>query len=611
MNFLAFSLLHGTVECMDTYHLFKVQTHGPPMDALAMKMRLYLLVLSFSFLLVFGFQLFFKTFMGNRAPDRKRLWLLAICLFSAPVIATTIALGRGADLVAIESAARYFLGFPSAVLSAVAFYGISRQTYRSMLPENHQWYFKQCFYLLIIYGVFSGLVVPQGEFLLSASLNQNTFFQYTGVPVQVLRAASIMSIAYFFIGSMPLSISQRLLGTYSALFMMLLMFVTTGYISLRQVVQESRKIIKLEKEGMEFSELLKSFDSLYSLSRLPSSPQLEAIIRAGGRDFETAVIELASEEHEDLRERKLIAEIYSVYNEIAGIGYRIDPDGLERLKVLIYEIDALHSEEIKRSSTDISLVVGDFVKFRIAVFILGGLSFVLIWLVLFRTMVLSIRTLRNGAKEIASGNLTNKIEIGTADELADLADDLNIMRERLFQKTTSLETTARMLEDLSYRDGLTNLYNHRYFYNRLKEEISNSSKTCIPFSVLILDLDDFKKYNDAHGHPMGDTLLRALAETVRNALRGSDVVCRYGGEEFSVILPGTDKNSAMKAAEHVRASIECREFEKEETQPLGRITITIGVASFPVDAKSVEELVKKADDALYKAKHLGKNRVQG
>ncbi|TVQ81256.1 MAG: diguanylate cyclase [Bradymonadales bacterium] len=174
------------------------------------------------------------------------------------------------------------------------------------------------------------------------------------------------------------------------------------------------------------------------------------------------------------------------------------------------------------------------------------------------------------------------------------------------------------LEALATKDGLTKLYNHRYFQDRLRQEISLVKRQKKELSLILLDVDHFKNYNDTHGHPAGDKLLRDLAslldqKTTRDhsspMRRESDVVARYGGEEFALILPFTGKEGALIKAERVRAAIEAYPFEHREQQPMGSITVSIGVASCPEDADQAEELVKRADEALYRAKKAGRNQV--
>jgi diguanylate cyclase (GGDEF)-like protein len=171
---------------------------------------------------------------------------------------------------------------------------------------------------------------------------------------------------------------------------------------------------------------------------------------------------------------------------------------------------------------------------------------------------------------------------------------------------------ARLFEEtrvLSITDGLTALYNRRYFMERLAEEFDRTKRYKRPLSLIFIDIDHFKKFNDTNGHPEGDLLLRSFAEIMKKFARKYDVVARYGGEEFIIILPETDKEMAKITAERLRSEVEKTDFKGGQTQPLGRVTISSGVASFQEDTASFEELIKMADDAMYRAKEDGRNRV--
>ena len=172
---------------------------------------------------------------------------------------------------------------------------------------------------------------------------------------------------------------------------------------------------------------------------------------------------------------------------------------------------------------------------------------------------------------------------------------------------------ARLYEEvemLSLTDVTTALYNRRAFNLRLRDELERASRYKLPVSLLMVDVDHFKVYNDRHGHPAGDRVLRKLGEVLTgSALRASDIASRFGGEEFAVILPLADLDAATTSAERLRAEVAETAFPDELDQPLGRITVSIGVASYPAQAANPLELVERADLALYEAKRQGRNRV--
>lgn len=164
--------------------------------------------------------------------------------------------------------------------------------------------------------------------------------------------------------------------------------------------------------------------------------------------------------------------------------------------------------------------------------------------------------------------------------------------------------------DISIRDGLTGCYNRRKFDLDIVAEFANARQYKKPLSLLMVDIDWFKKYNDFHGHPKGDELLKKLVNVLSKNVRPSDKVYRYGGEEFATMLPETGKVKAAYTAVRLRELIEKEPFDGEkESQPEKSLTISIGVATFPVDTKDWAGLIKAADSALYESKHTGRNKV--
>jgi diguanylate cyclase (GGDEF)-like protein len=162
------------------------------------------------------------------------------------------------------------------------------------------------------------------------------------------------------------------------------------------------------------------------------------------------------------------------------------------------------------------------------------------------------------------------------------------------------------LREMSHTDELTEVGNRRNFDLRLREEISRSSRFGHAFSLLMIDIDGFKKFNDEFGHPKGDAVLRALGALMRSASREGDVPCRVGGEEFAFILPETGKTDAVVFAERFRRRVESSVMAPDSLNP---ITVSIGLAAFPPDGRNPDEIVWAADEALYESKRAGRNRV--
>jgi diguanylate cyclase (GGDEF)-like protein len=168
-----------------------------------------------------------------------------------------------------------------------------------------------------------------------------------------------------------------------------------------------------------------------------------------------------------------------------------------------------------------------------------------------------------------------------------------VIELRLFQ-----ETQASV-----YRDELTGLFNYRYFREHLPREIERNDRHDNSLSLLMIDIDDFKRYNDTHGHLAGNRALVALAELIEEAIRASDVAVRYGGEEFVVMLPYTSKADSVIVSERIRQRVENHEFSAES------LTVSLGIAAYPGDSRNPDDLVQKADSAMYMAKSRGKNQV--
>jgi diguanylate cyclase (GGDEF)-like protein len=162
---------------------------------------------------------------------------------------------------------------------------------------------------------------------------------------------------------------------------------------------------------------------------------------------------------------------------------------------------------------------------------------------------------------------------------------------------------------MSITDPLTGLHNRRYLEARLAEELSRSKRYNYPLSFMMIDIDDFKLYNDRNGHQAGDRALEITAQCLHAALRKVDVASRYGGEEFSILLPQTDLEEAGVIADRIRRKIMSTRFPHGKTQPLGGVTVSIGLSTFSPTLDSAEAIVRAADRALYHAKSHGKNRA--
>lgn len=191
------------------------------------------------------------------------------------------------------------------------------------------------------------------------------------------------------------------------------------------------------------------------------------------------------------------------------------------------------------------------------------------------------------------------------------AKEIDLLRKIAGQLGQVLDTITvyHQTRELSITDELTKVFNRRYFNQRFEREMQRAQRYQRPLSLIMLDIDHFKIFNDTHGHLWGDAVLKQVAQALEDSLRKADILARFGGEEFVILLPEIDKAHGRQVAEKLRHAIERTPFPKAETQPLGKITASLGLASFPEDAAGVSDLIHHADQGLYLAKSRGRNQV--
>src|SRR5215213_3479066 len=216
-----------------------------------------------------------------------------------------------------------------------------------------------------------------------------------------------------------------------------------------------------------------------------------------------------------------------------------------------------------------------------------------------------------GGRKVGVLNVTDKAGGGSYDDI-----DLSLMESIAPQVAMALDRAewrekATQFQLMSITDPLTGMLNRRYLVERLDEELKRSTRHDYPMSFMMIDIDDFKLYNDRNGHQGGDLALEMAAQCLKSALRAADVASRYGGEEFCILLPQTSLAEGVQIAERIRRRITRVRFPHGKAQPLGSVTVSIGVSAFaPDEVDTPEKIIEAADRALYLAKHRGKNRVE-
>lgn len=439
--------------------------------------------------------------------------------------------------------------------------------------------------------------------------------------------------------AMSIRIRTKIILSFSVIFTILFLLIFMSFYGGNMLYQGA---FKLEEEIYEMYLIAGIQNNINDLVMPPNDylitgdikekEKFQAILEKTTAGFEQLDGWVHREHNAQIREAR---EGFAMLREKAEEIFRIqNPIGNRRGAHLMYEMDALASDTISshlnRIHRDIRGEVGGLINdadrtkkevtgFTIIGAVISIITVIILIMYLVKSIVKPIYRFKEGAFIIGGGNLDHRINIRDGLEINLLVDEFNRMTSRLKEshqclekkveeRTRELNELNMILRDCSIKDGLTGLYNHKHFYERLEEEIKKARRYNRPFSLIMADIDYFKNYNDTHGHSTGDTLLRQVASTMKKSVRTQDIVARYGGDEFSIILPETGKDGALILAERIRLSIK-QLFPLNGTQDSGSLRISLGVATHPDDAGDLATMVEKADSALYLAKKMGRNRV--
>jgi diguanylate cyclase (GGDEF)-like protein len=219
------------------------------------------------------------------------------------------------------------------------------------------------------------------------------------------------------------------------------------------------------------------------------------------------------------------------------------------------------------------------------------------------------RALLAAASRVRSGDLTARTGLRhDGEELGQVGEVFDQMAHALEQRDAELKRALQDLHEQAITDSLTGLVNRRYLREYLPRELMRAKRKDVPLAVVMVDLDYFKRVNDTYGHEAGDLVLRELGALLRRQIRASDIACRFGGEEFALVLPEIPVEDALQRAEAIRAAVKGLDLHFAG-QPIGRLSASFGIAAFPQHAQDADSLLRFADEALYQAKGAGRDRV--
>jgi diguanylate cyclase (GGDEF)-like protein/PAS domain S-box-containing protein len=262
------------------------------------------------------------------------------------------------------------------------------------------------------------------------------------------------------------------------------------------------------------------------------------------------------------------------------------------------EFEEMEQDRELRLKSQMASRSGETIPVDVVGVIRGGRSFV------------TLRDLRDRVRVEKEWELTKKEFTEKVRERDQYSRELQVMKDHYKEKLKELREMKEEVERLSYTDELTGICNRRFFIQLLTLEVERQKRYPYPVSLLMIDIDYFKHYNDTNGHLDGDQILKAIAILIERGVRQTDIVARFGGEEFAAILINASQKDAMDIAERVRRNVAETPFPNGRAQPNGRLTVSIGVATFAPSFTTPDDFIREADNALYRAKRAGRDRVE-
>jgi diguanylate cyclase (GGDEF)-like protein len=382
------------------------------------------------------------------------------------------------------------------------------------------------------------------------------------------------------------------------------------------VVTQQNLLDQLEKKQASYLDLvdfrgkLLEFELAQNLHKSAYSPEEELELRS-----------MAQTEVILFNYKKLVAQMQQAgLSSFHAVRTTIDhwPDALlgENLELLQFELDkSIEKAGVASKEASVKLLVINefFLFFMLAVLL--TLSITAGWMLHtnYRQTLIPLAQLVAQLK-LLNQNIPESIRDTAAEMKRDLtgmnhSSDITQITESIMKFCGDIDAKNKKLDEIYIRDEKTNLYNYRHFKEHLIIDIERAKRLGDKVSLAMIDIDHFKQYNDANGHIEGDHALKMLADIISSQCRAYDVPSRFGGEEFALLFPKTETETARDIAERLRKIISDAPFLHEESQPSGGLTVSIGIATFPIDAPDWPTLISNADRALYKAKADGRNTV--
>lgn len=361
----------------------------------------------------------------------------------------------------------------------------------------------------------------------------------------------------------------------------------SGVVNVEDTISKTVSVAKFEKTAADINYNFKII--LTRPSQLPERNESIYRIQEEWNQLEELGLEIvrssdqASKNNKSAQISKFQIKLQKILQNVQELNYRL---------IAFQNTENLRQAQLVRGRVRLLVAIIFLLALTIAVICAYALS---------RSILAPLYQLQEGVKHLADGNFKYRIKLKTQDEFSRLANTFNAMAGSLEQSQTDLERLATL-------DGLTEVYNRREFNRWLSVEFERSRRDEHPVSLIMVDLDHFKQLNDTYGHQAGDEALCCVAQLLREEVRPGDIVSRYGGEEFAIILPKSSAKDSLAVAHRIRREIAIHPIRISSEDRI-HLTASLGLATFPSDVQSEESLLRKADQALFQAKKLGRNRV--